>query len=224
MGGELMAQSFQVVSHWHSLVDGFNTSSLDFYSAVEAAVRAREVPDAKFSRVEFKEGGFASARREYLRVERGRVAFDIGAAPYGRGFFFSWWMSRLGPEHPFLYLFAFGGALLVGTPILAYPFRNSCGYLFFLPLSFLGVVVGLALLARKEVFGPEEVILAIPIIGWLYEKIFSPITYHSMDTAIMFQESVRRAVNEVIDGLVASQGLRALSEAERTPTIRDLMR
>lgn len=219
-----MAQGGGVISHWHTLMDGFNTSSLDFYNAVEEAVRAREVPDAKFSRVEFKEGGFASATRVYLRVERGRVAFDIGAAPYGKGFFFSWWMSKLGPEHPFLYLLGFAFAALIGTPLLAYPLRNSCGYFFVLPLSFVGVVVGLALLARNGAFGSEEDILAIPILGWLYEKIFSPITYHSMDTAVMFQESVRRAVNEVIDGLVSSQGLRALSEAQKTPTIRDLTR
>lgn len=219
-----MGHSAKVISHWHALIDEFNTSSLDFYKAVEEAVRAREVPDAQFSRVEFKEGGFASARREYLRIQRGRVAFDIGAAPYGRGFFFSWWMSRLGPEHPFLYLLGFLGAVLIGTPLLAYPLRNSCGYIFFLPLCFLGVVAGLAVLARNEVFGSEEDILAIPILGWTYDKVFSPVTYHSLDTAIMFQESVRRAVNEVIDGLVSSQGLRALSEEQKAPTIRDLTR
>lgn len=219
-----MASGARVISHWQTLIDGFSTSSLDFYTAVEEAVKAREVPDARFSRVEFKEGGFASASRVYLRVERGRIAFDIGAAPYGKGFFFSWWMSKLGPEHPFLYLLGFAFAVLIGTPLLAYPFRNSCGYFFFLPMSLVCVVVGLAVLARKGLFGAEEDLLAIPIIGWLYERVFSPITYHSMDTAIMFQESVRRAVNEVIDGLVASQGLRTLSEAERTPTIRDLTR
>lgn len=219
-----MAGSARVISHWHTLIDGFNTSSLDFYNAVEEAVKAREVPDAKFSRVEFKEGGFASASRVYLRVERGRVAFDIGAAPYGRGFFFTWWMSRLGPEHPFLYLLGFALAVLIGAPLLALPFRNSCSYLFVLPGTFIAVIVGLAILARQGVFGAEEDIMAIPIVGWLYERIFSPITYHSMDTAVMFQESVRRAVNEVIDGLVSSQGLRALSESDKAPTIRDLTR
>ena len=69
-----MARGGSVVSHWHTLIDGFNTSGLDFYRAIEDAVRAREVPDVKFSRVEFKEGGFAPAKREYLRIER-----EIGA-------------------------------------------------------------------------------------------------------------------------------------------------
>ena len=217
-----MPRGGPVISHWHTLVDGFNTSSLDFYTAVEESVKAREVPDAKFSRVEFKEGGFASAKREYLRVERGNVAFDIGAAPYGKGFFFSWWLSRLGPEHPFLYLLGFLAAVFIGTPILSYPFRGSCGYFVVLPIVLVGIVVGLAFLARNEIFGPEEHILAIPILGWIYEKIFNPITYYSLDTALMFQESVSRAVNEVIEGLLTGQGLRALSEDQLKPTIRNL--
>lgn len=220
----LMARGGVVISHWHALIDQFNTSTLDFYSNLEGAVRAREVPEAEFSRVEFKEGGFGSAKRIYLRVERGKVAFDVGAAPYGTGYFFSWWMSRLGPKHPFLYLLGFLAALFIGTPLLTLPFRNSCSYFFMFPLVFIGIIVGLAALARNEVFGPEEDILAIPVLGWLYEKVFNPITYYSLDTALMFQESVRRAVNETIDGLLSGQGLRALTEEQKKPTIRDLAR
>ena len=40
----------------------------------------------------------------------------------------------------------------------------------------------------------------------------------------MFQESVRRSVNGVIDGLFEAQGIRALTEAERRSTMRDLIR
>lgn len=218
-----MARGGSVVSNWHTLIDGFNTSGLDFYKAVEEAVKAREVPDAKFSKVDFKEGGFASAKREYLRIERSNVAFDICAAPYGNGFFFSWWLSRLGPEHPLLYLLGFIAACFFGPLILASPF-GGLAYFLALPMMLVAVIVGLALLARQEVFGPEEHILAIPILGWIYEKIFNPITYYSLDTALMFQESVRRAVHEVIDGLLTEQGLRALSETQKKPTIRELAR
>ncbi len=217
-----MARSGKAISHWHALIDDFNTSALDFYQAIEEAVKGREVPETAFSRVEFKEGGFASAKREYLRIERGNVAFDICAAPYGRSYFFSWWVSRLGPEHPFLYLLGFIVVAFFGPLILAAPFRNSCGFFFAIPLMFVLLVGGLAWLARQEVFGPEEHILQIPVIGWIYEKIFNPITYYSLDTAIMFQESVRRAVNDVIEGLLSAQGIRALSEEQWKPTIRDL--
>ena len=35
----------------------------------------------------------ASAKREYLRMQRGKYAFDICAAPFGNGFFVSWWFT-----------------------------------------------------------------------------------------------------------------------------------
>ncbi len=213
-----------VVSNWHTLIDDFNTSSLDFYEAVQEAVNLREVPDVTFDRVTFKEGGLASAKREYLRIERKNVAFDLCGAPFGNSFFFSWWLCRLGPAHPFLYLLGFLAAVFVAPWILAFPFRNSCSYFLVLPIMFVAVIAGLALLARKEVFGPEEHILAIPVLGWIYEKIFNPITYYSLDTALMFQESIRRAVNDVIDGLLDEKGLRALSEDQKRPSIRDLAR
>lgn len=66
--------------------------------------------------------------------------------------------------------------------------------------------------------------LAIPYLGAVYAAIFSPVTYYRMDTALMFQESVRGAVMQVIDGLQNTQGLRALSPEERTPRMRDLGR
>lgn len=214
--------SVAIISHWHHLIENFSASGLLFYERVEAAVRAREVPDVGFSRVEFKEGGLASAKREYLRIERRNVAFDICAAPYGNGFFFSWWLTRVGPKHPFLYLIGFLVIIFVAPPLISIPFRNSCGYLFAVPVAALAVIAGLAFLARQEAFGPEDHILAVPVLGWIYNTIFGPVTYYSLDTALMFQESVRRAVNEVIEGVLSARGLRVLTDEQKRPTIRDL--
>ena len=62
----------------------------------------------------------------------------------------------------------------------------------------------------------------LPIVGWLYAIIFNPVTYYRLDTAMMFRDSIRNAVNEVIDGLLTGQGLRALTEDQKRPSIRDL--
>ena len=229
-----MARGGAVVSHWHTLIDDFNTSTLEFYQAVEQAVMSREVPEVLFSRVEFKEGGFASANREYLRIERSNVAFDICGAPYGNGFFFSWWVSKVGPRYPLLYLIGFlflaavGSSVLVTVLSLPFSFSDSMLAAFAVlltgPLAVISVLVALAVLARKGVFGPEEHILAIPVLGWIYDKVFNPITFYSLDTALMFQESIRRAVHEVINGLIDEKGIRALTAEEQKPTIRDLAR
>lgn len=228
----------QIISHWHALVDGFSTSSLDFYDAVEAVVRAREVPDATFSRVYFAEGTVVSAKREYLRVERGKLAFDICAAPYGTGFFFSWWLVRPGPRYPFLWPLAFFVLTTLwllmllsslSRSVTASAFGSSdggSGCLFvMLLLGVPAVLFGIGWGIREGHFGVEsEDVLAIPVVGWLYERFFDPMTYYTSDTALMFQEAVARAVGEVIDSLLSAQGLRALTEDDRKPSIRDLAR
>src|ERR1700753_1489789 len=82
-----------VLGHQNVLVEGFSTSPLDFYAAVEAALYRRQIPDIKFTRVTWRESGILSAERIYLRVTRGVLNFDICAAPFGTGFFFSWWLT-----------------------------------------------------------------------------------------------------------------------------------
>lgn len=215
-----MDSSSSVVSHWHTLIDDFNTSSVDFYASVVEAVKEREVPEVAFDRILHKEGGFTSAKREYLRLRRGSLVFDICGAPYGTSFFFSWWLIRTGPKHPLLYLVGFILALLIIPPILSAPF--GFGAIVVYPVMILLTIVGLAIMARRGVFGSEEHILFVPVIGWIYEKLFHPVTYYALDTALMFQDSVHRAVTETIDGLLSAQGLKALSDEQQRPTMRSL--
>lgn len=61
----------------------------------------------------------------------------------------------------------------------------------------------------------------IPFIGGWLIQVFHPMTYFRIDTALMFQELVRSAVNEVIDEITSDKGIRALTEDERKPIMRD---
>jgi hypothetical protein len=85
-----MAKQANVISHWYQLIENFQASSLGFYQSIEEAVERRQVPEKHSARIEFKEGGLASSNRQYLRMHRGKHAFDICAAPFGTGFFVSW--------------------------------------------------------------------------------------------------------------------------------------
>jgi hypothetical protein len=40
----------QVEGHWHTLFEGFATSSLDFYELVKAGIARREIPDRAHAR------------------------------------------------------------------------------------------------------------------------------------------------------------------------------
>lgn len=50
---------------------------------------AQQVPGLKIKKVEFSEGGLFSAKRQYLRMTRDDLVFDVCAAPFGVNYFFS---------------------------------------------------------------------------------------------------------------------------------------
>jgi len=64
------------------------------------------------------------------------------------------------------------------------------------------------------------ILLLIPLLNILIRS-FKRETYYKIDTALMFQESVHRAVLEVIDSITSAKGVRALSELERKPVMRN---
>jgi len=104
-----------VLSHWYHLIEGLQDSPLQFYGSVDEAIRRRQLPDVKLARVDYREGGLFSAKREYFRVRRKEYIFDICAAPFGgNAFFVSWWLGEtIGFFSGLLLLIPFVGPALV---------------------------------------------------------------------------------------------------------------
>jgi hypothetical protein len=84
----------EVIANWHLPFDFLQLSSQDCYKQIEENVRTRKIPEAEFSRKEFFQKNVFSVQREYLRVRNTKYIFDICAAPYGTGFFVSWWQRE----------------------------------------------------------------------------------------------------------------------------------
>ncbi len=203
-----------LLAHWYHLIEGLQTSSLGFYQGIEQALGHRAVPDTATARTDYRESGFLSAKREYLRITRGAQAIDICAAPFGTGFFVSWWLgeARPGPLIPTVALLA---VLIVDFRIFGAFFGLG-----FLVLGFLGLG---ALISQGE--APwHAYVFAVPFLGQLWERLFQPLTLYRYDTMLMFKSAVHKAVLEVIDGLTDAQGLRRLSDDERKPIMRDFWR
>jgi hypothetical protein len=212
----------QVEGHWHSLIEGFSTSSLDFYELVKAGLARREIPDLKISQVEWKQGGLGSGKRVYLRVSREGLNFDICAAPFGTGYFFSWWLAKI--SRALLDLLFILISLFVGWFFLYRAMSGDseggepspgCAGLLLRPLLFFGLLLGLGFFVRYGDQGLEPTVLSMPITGFFYGLIFRPVTYFNEDTALMFRESVHHAVMEAIDHVTTAQGVRGLSEEAR---------
>src|SRR3984885_15199518 len=205
-----MAKQANVISHWDQLIENFQASSLEFYNSIEKALEGRAVPEIHWTRVEHKEGGLASAKRQYLRPQRGKYAFDICAAPFGTGFFVSSWFTE--PPLPFAFIYtlaflfgvmiamdiAFGIGMAMGVVTKGYAFGMFLGGC----AALLGVPAFLWLIGngiRQGTIRGESTVLAMPLVGWVYERIFAPSTFYAMDTALMFQKVVHQSVQEVID-------------------------
>ncbi len=84
----------EIHSNWSHFFGNLQFSSNDFYKSVEDSLDQQDIPKISVKRVNLSEGGLFSSNREYLRVKRGPYIFDICAAPYGKGFFVSWWFGE----------------------------------------------------------------------------------------------------------------------------------
>ncbi len=187
------------ISHWSKLLEGVQESPQAFYAAVTEAVMKREIPGARVSNVEWPEGGPGSAKRLYLRVERGGDVIDICAAPFGNDFFVSSWLC--GPPPDLLKAFVI---LVAGLGV--------AGYLVSGPMDFMRS----ALLVLDVLF-----ILGVIGLGFVRPILFPPRpTFYRVDTASMFYTAVHAEVIAAVDQLTTAKGVRALSAEDRKPIMR----
>ena len=156
-------------SKWNTLIDNFNFSTQEFYKLLKEELQNQGIKRIEIEQVSLKEGNAFSSRRSYLRATWKEYQYDICAAPFGKGFFISWWLL----------------------------YKNSIGQLIISKIPFVG--------------------------GWLARKLY-PVTYYKIDTASMFMTYAQAAVLKVIDDITKSQGVRALSEQERKPTLQDIFK
>lgn len=80
-------------SNWNVLIDDFKYSTVDFYTLFKEELKETKVSSISYREVNLSKGiQLVSQKRKYLRVEWGEYQFDLCAAPFGRGMFFSWWV------------------------------------------------------------------------------------------------------------------------------------
>lgn len=210
-----------VLRHWYVPVPGFETSTADFYGAIEAELKARKVPGLEISRVEYAEGGVLSDKREYLRMIRERLVFDVCSAPFGTGHFFS---CRCAEIPAIVRLWQ---VVLVFIGILASlaVFWKLFG--FFLG-GFIAIVafVAAVFLARNAIaLGLRDVdaaLLKSPLIGSIYERFFRNETYYREDTRLMYCDVVNKVVEALIEDTTAAKGIKLIEINDYDPIMRDL--
>ena len=213
-----MAASVEVISHWHHSFEDFNTSALEFYRAVEETLKQKDAPSVATSHVDWSESGLLSAKREYLRISHGRFSFDLCAAPFGKDYFFSWWLVKRGSG----VAMPFGCLGVIALPIALFISMRIAGFLegIILFMVLLAVSGAALLTSARSGSGVEDMILAIPMVGRAYERFLKPVTYYSIDSRTVFDETAHRVVMNHIASLLTICKLPPLTADELKPQTR----
>jgi hypothetical protein len=211
----------EVLNHWYAPVDNFQFVTSEFYQMIEKELQARKVPGLEISRVEFSEGGLLSDKREYLRLKRERLVFDICAAPFGTSYFFSFRFVELPLGIKPLELLIFWVGLVLTFGLLAKLFGTISGILLFLALVvgaiwFLRNVIALGL---KDL---DATLLKTPVVGPIYEIFFRKETYYRQDTRLMYLTTVNNITKALVDEVTAAKGIKLVKRYERRPIFGEL--
>lgn len=196
-----------VWEHKYRVVDNFESSTGDFYDAIQHELAERRLEGLEISRIEYAEGGLLSAKREYLRMRRERLVFDVCSAPFGTTWFFSWRFSLI-PCQLMLW------EILLVLLVLA-------GAVFFYQMLF-GLLLGsilfgasllsLLIFMRNTVtLGLQDIdaaLLQIPIVGAFYETFLRKDSYFREDTRLAYVEIVRSVIMANVAAATGEEGVR----------------
>lgn len=206
----------EVHKHWYSLLDNFSHLSSDFYDGIETELIARNVPGLEISRLELSEGSILSDKREYLRLKRERLVFDICAAPFGTSYFFSFRFVELPlgikPLELIIFLVAF--LLILGASVKV--FGAGWGIFALLLILAAGIYVARNALALglKDI---DAKLISTPVLGPLYEVFLRKETYYREDTRLMYLIAVNGTIEKMVEEVTASKGVKLVKRYDRRP-------
>jgi hypothetical protein len=221
MLGFWKAKRADVIDHWYTLVPGFHTSTKEFYEGVEKALKAREIPDMEMSHVEFAEGGALSRQREYLRMSRERLVFDICAAQFGSASFFS---CRFAEIPAVIKLWQLAAVFLVGL-IITFLVLKYLG-VFFGALVLMGSLVLLIYTLRNAMAmglkNLDATLIKAPIVGPIYENWIRKETYYRQDTRLMYLDTVNSVIKARVEEATGAKGIKLVRYMENCPILNEL--
>lgn len=217
-----------VLSHWYSLVPNFTTSTQEFYDSIEADLKTRQVPGLEMSRVEFSEGGVLSRQRQYLRMTRERLVFDICAAPFGTAYFFSCRFAEIPAViqlwQIIVILLAFGICIPLSFVVCVKIFGVLTPFVW--PVGWIALIVLAVYVMRNAVaLGLKDLdatLVKSPVLGPIYERWFRKETYYREDTRLMYCDIVNAVVKAQVEEVTGAKGIKLIQFNEFSPILGEL--
>lgn len=191
--------NLRIVARWHVLAPNFEISTTEFYHRIRELIEQQRIPDIEVSEVFFREGGFLSSGRRYLRLRRERLVFDFCSAPFGTSWFFS---CRLGEIPMSLRWWEVLAILALTAGVMALHWMVF-GWIWGAAIFLLNIASFLFLLNSLVATGQhglDAVLLKVPVIGAFYERFLRGYGYYRDDTRRMYcagiDQLLRGAVEE----------------------------
>lgn len=207
----------EVLHHWYVLVPDFSSSVTEFYNAVEAELISKRVPGLDPIRLVLSEGELLSARREYLRMQRERVVFDICSAPFGTSWFFSWRIAEIPLKIRIWELLLLGGifaSLYAVYPLLMGFFWGTIAFV----ATIIAPFVLLDTFAASQTDDLDAILLKIPIVGALYEIFLRRHdTYYRQDAKIMNADTIEEVVRQKVKEFTVDEGINLIDFKTLSP-------
>ena len=217
-----------IIDHWYALIPGFNSSTKDFYEAVEKELKERQVPGLEIFHVDFAEGGIMSNKREYLRMTRERLVFDVCAAPFGTAYFFSCRFAEIPTVVKLweflLFLCGLCFAAFWGLVIFSRIF-GALGFMLYPFLLLASLVAGIYVMRNAVAMGLKDLdasLIKTPVIGPIYEAWFRKETYYRHDTRLMYYETVNAVVKAKVEETTGAKGIKLIRYMENCPLLSEL--
>jgi len=211
----------EVIDHWYSLVPSFTSSSKEFYEGIEKELKARDVPGLEIFHVDFAEGGVLSQKREYLRMTRERLVFDICAAQFGTAYFYS---CRFAQIPAVIRLWQLIVVVISGFAAVALTFY-VLGFVYSLlalPAAFILLIYTLRNAVSMGLKDLDATLIKSPIVGPIYENWFRKETYYRHDTRIMYCDTVNAVVKAQVEETTGAKGIKLIRYMENCPMMNEL--
>lgn len=207
-----------VLEHKYRPFEGLECSTDEFYQAIENDLVQREVPGLQITRENFAEGGMLSSRREYLRMRRERLVFDVCSAPFGKTWFFTYRFSEICPTLMVWEL------LIALATVAAIVF----GYVHLFGALWGGIIIGMTLLGigillrnslALGLYGLDDMLLRLPVFGVVYEVFLRKETYYREDSRLMYMTLVREIIESRVKEFAGAQGFEQVEFMDARPNI-----
>lgn len=204
MFGIVLRKKPFVHAHWFIPLASFRSDTAQCYQSLEEELTARKMPQLVVERIDFKDGGWLSPKRAYLRMRRERTVLDFCSAAFGTGWYFSCRAATLPRSltsgEKALVLLGLAGFyalywMLFGLVVSGIVFGAS------------GIFLLVVFLSARKWGGLDEFLLYLPVIGAVYEARFRKESYQREDQRLVYVEMVLAVIRQKVVEFTAAGGV-----------------